>query len=63
LTVCTGATLLLLEAYTARAIGGTAFAELAAGFQAADPHCLTSTTLGLRLAAIKNVAPFLLRVS
>lgn len=62
LTVCTGATLLLLELYTARAIGGTAFAEIASEFQRADPHGLTSSTLGLRLAAVRNVAPILLRV-
>jgi hypothetical protein len=63
LVVCTGATLLLLELYTARAIGGPAFAEIAANFQASDQHGLTSSTLGVRLAAIRNVAPFLLRVS
>jgi hypothetical protein len=62
LTVCTGATLLLLELYTARAIGGTTFAEIAAGFQAADRYGLATSTLGLRLAAVQNVAPILLRV-
>ena len=63
LVVCTGTTSLLLELYTARAIGGPAFAEIASGFQTSDQHGLTSSTLGVRLAAIRNVAPFLLRVS
>jgi hypothetical protein len=46
-----------------RAVGGAGYAGIATGFQASDEHGLTGSTLGLRLAAIQNVAPFLPRVA
>jgi hypothetical protein len=63
LVVCSGATLLLLELYTARAIGGKSYSAVAAAFQETDQHGLAASTLGPRLAAIRNVAPFLLRIA